>query len=61
MGVWAPRLVSIGVDNQLMGRGAPKKKPLVECTLEVSEDPLDICQVQLPWIMHVETYLLDNT
>jgi hypothetical protein len=35
---------SVGVDDQLVGGGAPKK-PLVECTMKVPDNPLESCHM----------------
>jgi hypothetical protein len=43
-----------------MGGVLSKKKHVVKCTMEVSRDTLDNCQVQLPQIMQVESYLLEH-
>lgn len=43
-----------------MGGVLSKKKPVVKCTMEVSRDKLDNCQMQLPQIMQVESYLLEH-
>jgi hypothetical protein len=59
VGVWIPDPVCIGVDNQLM-YGRSLKKPIIENTLKVPEDPLDHAQVWLPVIVHVEIDMLDD-
>jgi hypothetical protein len=53
-------LVSVRVDYQHVGRGAPKEKRVVGSTMKVQEDLFDCCQVWLLWIMHMKAYLLDN-
>lgn len=52
------RLIKVGIDDPLVGGGALKKS-VVECTMAILENPLDCCQMQFPWVMHVEADPLD--
>jgi hypothetical protein len=58
--VWTARLVGIGVDAKLGGRGPLKKKPEAKSATQVPHDPLHRGEVRFPRVVHVEAHLLDG-
>jgi hypothetical protein len=58
--VGTARLVSIGVDAKLCGRGPAQKKLEVKGATQVPHDPLHRGEVRFPRVVHVEAHLLDG-
>ena len=58
--IWTTGPINISVDNKIRRGGWSQQEAQIKSALEIAQDALQSHQVRLPWIMHVQTDLLDS-